>query len=229
MARRKTDAPTRISIMIPADLLAEVDGWKTEIENISRSELLSKLARFALDHDAIDHLYPDHTGEGLPQKLADTRTAQIPAPVVDTDSRMVRSPPRSPRPSIEQGPIPAQRSELAHSTTPAVNQQGPEVDTSLAGPPPAISSRPSPFTPSTPIPKEPEPGSKPSALVKTHTGGTTTGTRTAPRPGPEGSSAWSVPKANSPERAPLSDPRTIMTPEEFKQRISKLQRRVEQI
>ncbi len=66
MARRKVDVPRRISIMIPDDLLIQVDQWKVEIDDISRSELISKLVRYALQQDAIDHLYPDQSSSRIP-------------------------------------------------------------------------------------------------------------------------------------------------------------------
>ena len=59
MVRRKVDVPKRISIMIPSDVLTEVDQWKQDIEDVSRSELISKLVRYALNQRAVDILYPD--------------------------------------------------------------------------------------------------------------------------------------------------------------------------
>jgi len=59
MARRKVDVPARISMTIPANLLAEIDRWKNDIENMSRSELIAKLVRYALDNNAIDKIYPE--------------------------------------------------------------------------------------------------------------------------------------------------------------------------
>jgi len=235
MARRKADAPTRISIMIPADLLAEVDSWKTEIENISRSELLSKLARFALDHNAIDRLYPDHTG-GMQPRLAGTPAAQTPAPAVDNGSRKVRSTPPSPRPtpepmprpSLEQDPGSSGHSEPVHSHSRSMPLNGNgQAPGTRSGPVTSYLAKPS-----TPIPGDPEPRSGRYALVGTHTsGGTNTLLRMAPGPDRGRSSSWSISDdAGRPVQAARTpNHRGVMTPDEFVERITRLQQRVERI
>ena len=59
MSRRSRYALTKVSADLPASLVQQLDGWKTTIEGISRSQLISDLLRWSLDEGAIDSLYPE--------------------------------------------------------------------------------------------------------------------------------------------------------------------------
>ena len=50
---------SKVSADIPASLLQQLDGWKVNIEGISRSQLISDLLKWSLDQGAIDSLYPE--------------------------------------------------------------------------------------------------------------------------------------------------------------------------
>ena len=58
MSRRSRYALTKVSADLPAALVQQLDGWKSNIEGISRSQLISDLLRWSLDQGAIDALYP---------------------------------------------------------------------------------------------------------------------------------------------------------------------------
>ena len=58
MSRRSRYALSKVSADIPISLVQQLDGWKTNIEGISRSQLISDLLKWALDEGAIDSLYP---------------------------------------------------------------------------------------------------------------------------------------------------------------------------
>jgi hypothetical protein len=59
MTRRSRYALAKVSADLPASLVQQLDGWKTSIEGINRSQLISDLLRWALDEGAIDSLYPE--------------------------------------------------------------------------------------------------------------------------------------------------------------------------
>jgi|TARA_X000001036_G_C19970315_1_gene517860 hypothetical protein len=59
MTRRSRYALTKVSADLPASLVQQLDGWKTTIEGINRSQLISDLLRWSLDQGAIDSLYPE--------------------------------------------------------------------------------------------------------------------------------------------------------------------------
>jgi hypothetical protein len=59
MTRRSRYALTKVSADLPAPLVQQLDGWKTSIEGINRSQLISDLLRWSLDQGAIDALYPE--------------------------------------------------------------------------------------------------------------------------------------------------------------------------
>ena len=58
MTRRSRYALSKVSADIPASLLQQLDGWKVNIEGISRSQLISDLLKLSLEQGAIDSLYP---------------------------------------------------------------------------------------------------------------------------------------------------------------------------
>ena len=58
MTRRSRYALTKVSADIPASLVQQLDGWKSNIDGISRSQLISDLLKWSLDQGAIDALYP---------------------------------------------------------------------------------------------------------------------------------------------------------------------------
>ena len=58
MTRRSRYALTKVSADLPAALVQQLDGWKSNIEGISRSQLISDLLKWSLDEGAIDSLYP---------------------------------------------------------------------------------------------------------------------------------------------------------------------------
>ena len=49
MKRRSRYALTKVSADLPAHIVQQLDGWKTEIEGINRSQLISDLLRWALE------------------------------------------------------------------------------------------------------------------------------------------------------------------------------------
>ena len=59
MSRRSRYALTKVSADLPASLVQQLDGWKTSIEGINRSQLISDLLKWSLDEGAIDSLYPE--------------------------------------------------------------------------------------------------------------------------------------------------------------------------
>ena len=59
MSRRSRYALTKVSADLPASLVQQLDGWKTSIEGINRSQLISDLLKWSLDEGAIDALYPE--------------------------------------------------------------------------------------------------------------------------------------------------------------------------
>tara|TARA_B100000959_G_scaffold31982_1_gene30425 strand:+ start:606 stop:845 length:240 start_codon:yes stop_codon:yes gene_type:complete len=59
MSRRSRYALTKVSADLPAPLVQQLDGWKTSIEGINRSQLISDLLKWSLDEGAIDALYPE--------------------------------------------------------------------------------------------------------------------------------------------------------------------------
>ena len=59
MTRRSRYALSKVSADIPVSLVQQLDGWKSNIEGISRSQLISDLLKWSLDQGAIDALYPD--------------------------------------------------------------------------------------------------------------------------------------------------------------------------
>lgn len=69
MGRRSRYAITKVSADLPAALVQQLDSWKEEIDGINRSQLISDLLRWALDHGAVDELYPecefDHRHESV--------------------------------------------------------------------------------------------------------------------------------------------------------------------
>ena len=56
MKRRSRYALTKVSADLPAHIVQQLDGWKTEIEGINRSQLISDLLRWALEKDAVEAL-----------------------------------------------------------------------------------------------------------------------------------------------------------------------------
>tara|TARA_B000000565_G_scaffold254619_1_gene233347 strand:+ start:1805 stop:2044 length:240 start_codon:yes stop_codon:yes gene_type:complete len=58
MTRRSRYALTKVSADIPVSLVQQLDGWKSNIDGISRSQLISDLLKWSLDQGAIDALYP---------------------------------------------------------------------------------------------------------------------------------------------------------------------------
>ena len=58
MTRRSRYALTKVSADIPVSLVQQIDGWKSNIDGISRSQLISDLLKWSLDQGAIDVLYP---------------------------------------------------------------------------------------------------------------------------------------------------------------------------
>ena len=59
MTRRSRYALSKVSADIPVSLVQQLDGWKVNIEGISRSQLISDLLKWSLEQGAIDSLYPD--------------------------------------------------------------------------------------------------------------------------------------------------------------------------
>ena len=59
MTRRSRYALSKVSADIPVSLVQQLDGWKANIEGISRSQLISDLLKWSLDQGAIDSLYPE--------------------------------------------------------------------------------------------------------------------------------------------------------------------------
>ena len=59
MSRRSRYALTKVSADLPALLVQHLDGWKSSIEGINRSQLISDLLKWSLDEGAIDALYPE--------------------------------------------------------------------------------------------------------------------------------------------------------------------------
>ena len=59
MSRRSRYALTKVSADLPASLVQHLDGWKSSIEGINRSQLFSDLLKLSLDEGAIDVLYPE--------------------------------------------------------------------------------------------------------------------------------------------------------------------------
>ena len=59
MTRRSRYALSKVSADIPVSLVQQLDGWKSNREGISRSQLISDLLKWSLDQGAIDALYPD--------------------------------------------------------------------------------------------------------------------------------------------------------------------------
>ena len=58
MTRRSRYALAKVSADIPLALVQQLDGWKSNIEGISRSQLIADLLKWSLDQGAIDSLYP---------------------------------------------------------------------------------------------------------------------------------------------------------------------------
>tara|TARA_B100000902_G_scaffold175689_1_gene169476 strand:- start:594 stop:833 length:240 start_codon:yes stop_codon:yes gene_type:complete len=58
MSRRSRYALSKVSADLSISLVQQLDGWKSNIEGISRSQLISDLLKWALDQGAIDALYP---------------------------------------------------------------------------------------------------------------------------------------------------------------------------
>ena len=58
MTRRSRYALTKVSADIPVSLVQQLDSWKSNIDGISRSQLISDLLKWSLDQGAIDALYP---------------------------------------------------------------------------------------------------------------------------------------------------------------------------
>ena len=58
MTRRSRYALSKVSADLPVSLVQQLDGWKANIDGISRSQLISDLLKWALDQGAIDSLYP---------------------------------------------------------------------------------------------------------------------------------------------------------------------------
>tara|TARA_B100001250_G_scaffold333666_1_gene299372 strand:- start:446 stop:679 length:234 start_codon:yes stop_codon:yes gene_type:complete len=59
MTRRSRYALSKVSADLPASLVQQLDGWKANIDGISRSQLISDLLRWSLEQGAIDSLYPE--------------------------------------------------------------------------------------------------------------------------------------------------------------------------
>ena len=59
MSRRSRYALTKVSAYLPVSLVQQLDGWKANIDGISRSQLISDLLRWSLKEGAIDSLYPE--------------------------------------------------------------------------------------------------------------------------------------------------------------------------
>ena len=59
MKRRSRYVLTKVSADLPAHIVQQLDGWKTEIEGINRSQLISDLLRWSLERGAIEALYPE--------------------------------------------------------------------------------------------------------------------------------------------------------------------------
>ena len=59
MTRRSRYALSKVSADLPVSLVQQLDGWKTNIDGISRSQLISDLLKCYLDQGAIDALYPE--------------------------------------------------------------------------------------------------------------------------------------------------------------------------
>ena len=57
MTRRSRYALAKVSADIPVSLVQQLDGWKSNIDGISRSQLISDLLKWSLDQGAIDVLY----------------------------------------------------------------------------------------------------------------------------------------------------------------------------
>ena len=49
---------SKVSADLPISLVQQLDGWKENIDGISRSQLISDLLKWSLDQGAIDALYP---------------------------------------------------------------------------------------------------------------------------------------------------------------------------
>ena len=58
MSRRSRYALSKVSADIPVSLVQQLDGWKSNIDGISRSQLIADLLKWALEQGAIDSLYP---------------------------------------------------------------------------------------------------------------------------------------------------------------------------
>ncbi len=59
MTRRSPYARTKVSADLPTTLVMRLDQWKRQIDGINRSQLITDLLGWALDHGAINALYPD--------------------------------------------------------------------------------------------------------------------------------------------------------------------------
>ncbi|GIR27386.1 MAG: hypothetical protein CM15mP42_03360 [Methanobacteriota archaeon] len=55
MTRRSRYALTKVSADIPVSLVQQLDGWKSNIDGISRSQLISDLLKWSLDQGASMH------------------------------------------------------------------------------------------------------------------------------------------------------------------------------
>tara|TARA_B100001750_G_C15274768_1_gene479398 strand:- start:343 stop:582 length:240 start_codon:yes stop_codon:yes gene_type:complete len=59
MSRRSRYALTKVSADLPAALVQQLDGWKADIDGISRSQLIADLLTWSLNEGAVDALYPE--------------------------------------------------------------------------------------------------------------------------------------------------------------------------
>tara|TARA_Y100001968_G_C18991248_1_gene541519 strand:- start:123 stop:362 length:240 start_codon:yes stop_codon:yes gene_type:complete len=59
MSRRSRYALSKVSADLPVSLVQQLDGWKANIDGISRSQLISDLLNWSLNEGAIDSLYPE--------------------------------------------------------------------------------------------------------------------------------------------------------------------------
>tara|TARA_Y100000996_G_C22278719_1_gene543130 strand:+ start:353 stop:592 length:240 start_codon:yes stop_codon:yes gene_type:complete len=59
MSRRSRYALSKVSADLPISLVQQLDGWKANIDGISRSQLISDLLNWSLNEGAIDSLYPE--------------------------------------------------------------------------------------------------------------------------------------------------------------------------
>lgn len=215
MARRKVDVPVRISMTIPANLLTEIDGWKRNIENMSRSELISKLVRYALDHNAIDKIFPEGSSDQghplLPHR------GEVPSQFKEPENQFHRYSTYDPTPKLNDRESQAEPA----LTRPRINHSAPGENERRLDPRP-ISDR---LETNTFIhnnhPKTRPPGGQ---LPYLSTGG-------IPREGSENPSAWTFPKprlahTNEDRRA---DGHEVISSDQFFEKVARLHQRIRQI